>query len=314
VLFRSAGDLSTSAAAVDQQDNAELAELAMSVEIGALQMRRNEKDFLLRKDAKYIERYETSVTNVLVALGEMKTLEVASELAEEITIIEQGIAAHAEQFRLVVSLHERMGLTETEGLQGALRSAVHSVETKLEDAAAPALTIKMLQMRRHEKDFLLRGDEKYIGRIGERRVEFDAILRTLEQSDASALPLGDEASETSSAAVANRLPIGFKQEISSLLDEYQRGVQAYAATALNVTAETKKLSEIFAEMVPAFERTSDTASIGLSNAEKALNAIKSITGAAFLSVGLLVLAVVIVFGFAVGRSITDSLQIGRAHV
>ena len=86
-------------------------------------------------------------------------------LSDEIARLNNGIAEHAAQFRKVVQLHEQLGLDEKSGLQGALRAAVHEVETKLKEANLESLTIKMLMMRRHEKDFMLRGAEKYVGRI-----------------------------------------------------------------------------------------------------------------------------------------------------
>jgi len=344
-----AGDLSTSAAAADQQDNAELAQLAMSVEIGALQMRRNEKDFLLRKDMKYVERYEESALNVLDALDAMQNLPAAAEVRAEIEVIEQGITAHIGQFRAVVSLSQQLGLDENQGVQGRLRAAVQAVEEKLKEADLDVLTVKMLMMRRHEKDFMLRGAEKYVGRIDERRAEFDVLLADLEQAqvnevpvvvetptigetplsidpdgavDASEGPVADGSADAAlppqviaapvpvvvAAPLAPRLPDGFSQEVSALMDSYQSGVHRYAEMSLRADAEIKKLSAIFADMVPAFERTVGVAGLGLDEAEQALIASKSFTGTIFLTVGLLVLGVVTLFGFAVGRSITDSLK------
>ncbi|MCR9242508.1 MAG: methyl-accepting chemotaxis protein [Rhodobiaceae bacterium] len=344
-----AGDLSTSAATADQQDNAELAQLAMSVEIGALQMRRNEKDFLLRKDMKYVERYEESALNVLDALDAMQNLPAAAEVRAEIEVIEQGITAHIGQFRAVVSLSQQLGLDENQGVQGRLRAAVQAVEEKLKEADLDVLTVKMLMMRRHEKDFMLRGAEKYVGRIDERRAEFDVLLADLEQAqvnempvvietptigetplsidpdgavDASEGPVADGSADAAlppqviaapvpvvvAAPLAPRLPDGFSQEVSALMDSYQSGVHRYAEMSLRADAEIKKLSAIFADMVPAFERTIGVAGLGLDEAEQALIASKSFTGTIFLTVGLLVLGVVTLFGFAVGRSITDSLK------
>ncbi|MCE8000718.1 MAG: HAMP domain-containing protein [Rhodobiaceae bacterium] len=348
------GDIRTSAASAAKIENSELAQLAMSVEIGALQMRRNEKDFLLRSDMKYVERYEEAALNVLDALDEMKRSPAAGDVQTEIETIEQGITSHIGQFRSVVSLSQQLGLDENQGLQGRLRAAVQAVEAKLQEADLNVLTIKMLMMRRHEKDFMLRGAEKYIGRIDARRAEFDEVLANLEQAQlavvqAAEAPVAIEApaiveaplsaatevpveaaegAEPEGAAnvaqlpqavaapvpvvvaapLVSKLPDGFSREISSLMDSYQAGIRRYADTSLSRDAEIKKLSSIFADMVPAFERTLGVAGIGLDEAEQALIASKSLTGTVFLTVGLLVLAVVTLFGFAVGRSITDSLQ------
>ena len=80
---------------------------------------------------------------------------------------------------------ERRGLTEDEGMRGALRRAVHAIETTIKDnleaqgatAELLNLNVAMLMMRRHEKDFIIRGDrEKYFGRILQRKDEFEKAL------------------------------------------------------------------------------------------------------------------------------------------
>ena len=81
-----------------------------------------------------------------------------------------------------------VGFNENSGLEGNLREAVHQIEARLAEFDEPRLTILMLMMRRHEKDFLLRGDEKYGADITKRGEEFVKAL------DASAIgaPVRDE--------------------------------------------------------------------------------------------------------------------------
>jgi len=55
---------------------------------------------------------------------------------------------------------EIIGFSENVGLRGAMRNAIHAVENRVKDRN-PTLTIALLQMRRYEKDFIIRGDEKY---------------------------------------------------------------------------------------------------------------------------------------------------------
>ncbi|WP_193183368.1 methyl-accepting chemotaxis protein [Nisaea sediminum] len=108
-----------------------------------------------------------------------------------------------------------LGESEKEGLRGQLRGAVHSIETMLKEQAEAAIgtkleflnqmTIKMLMMRRHEKDFIIRGDsEKYIGRIEKRAAEFREILK--------AAPMLDEE----------------REKIDQLLGDYFKGVSEFA--------------------------------------------------------------------------------------
>ena len=69
-----------------------------------------------------------------------------------------------------------VGFNENSGLEGNLREAVHQIEARLAEFDEPRLTILMLMMRRHEKDFLLRGDEKYGADITKRGEVFVKAL------------------------------------------------------------------------------------------------------------------------------------------
>ena len=277
------GDGQLGSAFQEQRSHSRLAQLAQRVESGALQLRRNEKDFIIRRDMKYAERYEKTADGVEEALGQIAGMPVSAPIEEEIARLRQGIADHRKQFATVVQRYQQLGLDEESGLQGSLRAAVHSVETKLAEANQDALTVKMLMMRRHEKDFMLRGNEKYIGRIDERRREFDALL--------------DQAP----------LPQTFKDDVSALMDTYQQDIHAWADASLALVGETAELSEIFARMEPDFVRTFAAASEGAVAAADALQAARDTTRWGFISVGLVVLVAAIGLGVVIGRSVTRPL-------
>jgi len=278
------GDFRVGSAFSDQREHARLAQLAQHVESGALQMRRREKDFIIRRDLKYAGKYDKAAAEVLANLDEIMTLPASETIQEEVTRLRAGISEHMAQFQKVVQLNEQLGLDEKSGLQGRLRGAVHAVETKLKETQLEALTIKMLMMRRHEKDFMLRGAEKYIGRIDERRTEFNALL-----------------SKTA-------LPRQFKTEISALMDEYQKGFHAWAAAYLVLKQETSLLSEIFGRMGDDFDRTFAVASEGLASAGASLEKSRDLTRIVFLVSGAIVLFVAVGLGVVIGKSVTLPLQ------
>ncbi len=278
------GDYNVGTAFHAQTEHARLAQLTQQVESGALQMRRNEKDFIIRRDMKYLEKYEKSAAAVLESLEKIAGMAVAAPISDEIARLNNGTAEHAAQFRKVVQLHEQLGLDEKSGLQGALRAAVHEVETKLKEANLESLTIKMLMMRRHEKDFMLRGAEKYVGRIDERRQEFDALLAEAP------------------------LPGSFKQDVSTLMDAYQKGIHAWAEAYLVLKEETSMLSKIFAGMTDDFDRTFEVATDGLVVAEASLESARDLTRTIFLIVGASILVIAIALGIVIGRSVSRPLD------
>lgn len=76
-------------------------------------------------------------------------------------------------FKQLVDLRTQRGLTQEQGLEGELRKAVHGIEKAVEEQQRPELTILLLLCRRHEKDYLLRGEHRYLDDIARRISEFD---------------------------------------------------------------------------------------------------------------------------------------------
>ncbi|MBR0844671.1 methyl-accepting chemotaxis protein [Bradyrhizobium liaoningense] len=139
------------------------------------------------------------------------------------------INSYATRFSNVVAARKLVGLNENDGLQGKLRAAVHSVESKLKTFDQPKLAISMLMMRRHEKDFMLRGDEKYGDELTKRVGEF---LAELAKTD---------------------LPDDAKAEIRKLVDSYKTSFHAFMAGQSTLTEEAQDLAQIYDRLRPNLE-------------------------------------------------------------
>ena len=279
-----AGDRLVARDVANQLQFARVAQLSQELKTGTLQMRRREKDFLLRKDMKYAQAYGEEVASVRKTIGEIAALPVAGAIEPQLKALDAGIEGLSTQFQTVSAVYTQLGLTEDEGVQGRLRTAVHSVEKAINAANLDALTVKMLMMRRHEKDFMLRGDDKYIGRVDERRGEFDALLK--------AAPL----SET------------VKADLTAQMDAYQAGLHEYAETSKKLDGDIELLSTIFSGLAPDFDEVFAAADAGKQAAEAHLTATRSHTRQMFIysAVGVFVLACAL--GYAIGRSITVPLR------
>lgn len=152
-----------------------LLEEMYGLETQFLMARRAEKDFLLRKDAEYINRHAgiTQEMTAQVDLIERQTQGLLNvETAQELAGLRAAVDNYIQRFSALVEANLALGLDEETGLQGTLRSAVKTAETSLIELDNPVMQVKMLMMRRHEKDFIMRGGQKYIDQLNARVAEF----------------------------------------------------------------------------------------------------------------------------------------------
>jgi methyl-accepting chemotaxis protein len=105
--------------------------------------------------------------------ADLDKLGMDSSAAETLS---QVIADYAKKFSQLVALQQQIGLTPTDGLYGQLRQSVHNVEDTLKRFEQDTLLKHMLMLRRHEKDFMLRLDMKYIGRFKDQISSFKLAL------------------------------------------------------------------------------------------------------------------------------------------
>jgi methyl-accepting chemotaxis protein len=135
-----------------------------NIQTEILQLRRNEKDFLARKDIKYFKAFNEKYAELI---REISSLEQAYEtIGEDLPRLNKLRAVLNDYqgfFKDLVDAQKDLGLSSTDGLYGSLRSAVHVVEESIGDSDYKLLS-NMLQLRRNEKDFMLRLDAKYVDR------------------------------------------------------------------------------------------------------------------------------------------------------
>ena len=150
-----------------------------AVESGVLQLRRHEKDFLARKDLKYAEKFRSEMTALNNSLGTLEQdFASISVSLSEIDEIKSVFSDYSRYFNQLVSAQQVIGLHPKDGLYGELRQRVHEVETLIGKDDFELLS-GMLQLRRNEKDFMLRLDEKYVTRLNNNT---DKLIGLTQQS------------------------------------------------------------------------------------------------------------------------------------
>jgi methyl-accepting chemotaxis protein len=143
-----------------------------------LMLRRNEKDFILRKDMKYKAKYEKNYTKLLNSSKDLATLlednDIDSSDVKKFTTI---LSEYRKYMFEYITLQETIGLDEKKGLYGSLRASVHSVQDTAKKLQNYELLAKVYDLRKQEKDFMLRRNLKYVDKY---KSKIDKLINNSE--------------------------------------------------------------------------------------------------------------------------------------
>ena len=134
-----------------------------------LQARNAEKDFLLRDlranafyergESRNLAKHEALMASVSRGLEGLRG--VASGRQKELmTEVPALLKAYEDDFQKLVAAYREKGYKDW-GIEGEWRKAIHDVEQHLREQGDTVLQLGYLQLRRDEKDYLLRGEDSY---------------------------------------------------------------------------------------------------------------------------------------------------------
>ncbi|OUL57615.1 methyl-accepting chemotaxis protein [Pseudoalteromonas ulvae] len=193
--------------------------------ISQLELRKHEKNFLFFKSedelalfSEKFKEFESKSARLNYLLSDL------SYDTSDLNKLDSLITQYNTVFTEVVELQKTIGLHPKDALYGQLRGAVHEVETLLKEQSNFELLSAMLQLRRNEKDFMLRLDDKYLAKFNDNVASFS---KAIAQSD---------------------LPSDYKTKLNGLLNVYHQKFSdlVQAQRALGLTLESAKLGELTA--------------------------------------------------------------------
>jgi methyl-accepting chemotaxis protein len=194
-----------------------------------LQMRRFEKDFLLRRDEREVGRHAAAVGNVDKAVAHLRALSTDAN-RPTYDQVASGVAAYAKAFGELVAAMKALGLNQNEGAQAAMRRAVQTAEAELNKLGRDDIVVTVLQLHRNEKDFQLR----------ETQAEADAHAR-------NAVRLGE-------LLAASGLDAAQRTMLAGHAAEYVKSFGDLVRLTLEKNAKTSELSRAFAAVEPIIEK------------------------------------------------------------
>ena len=132
-----------------------------------LQLAQNrELAFLMKPgdaSAEGVRQEITAFGQQLAALRQLLGDEQAAAMG--LATLGQGIDAYQTIFGRILDGYRRIGFDPESGLYGSLRQAVHQAEERVKGLGRDDLLAGILQLRRDEKDFMLRTSTKYLDKF-----------------------------------------------------------------------------------------------------------------------------------------------------
>lgn len=264
----------TAADALSQRQ-AEVAGMSASVRDSLLW----EQYFLLHKDMAATEKFQAAIVDIRAALAGLQS-GASPELAGQLDQLGKGLTTYEAAFATLVKDDQELGLDQNSGLQGAMRSAVHSIENRLETVEEAGIRASMLMLRRHEKDFMLRGDVSYLEKHAAEAETFAALVKEAFRPGAQ------------------------RSRVMDALEVYRSAFRFYAEASLKEAQSQKDVSAAYQALEPqvqavsaAYETKRDaTLAENTRVAERNLMIAAGLVLAAIIALGLGV--------WLIGRSIT----------
>jgi len=262
-----------------QSQYMKLSHLVSKAKASYLQMQIAEKNFLSSRETQNIGKYKSAILEITRVLDQSANLTDDKSIKEYIRRFKGEVETQARNFNLLTRLYIKRGLNENLGLQGQLRNAIHKIERKLKSANLEALSVKMLMMRRHEKDFILRQDNKYITSLDQRANEFRTLLKATQLSQFT------------------------KTKLVDLLQTYQNKFYAFVNATKTIGKITASNDRLYKKMTPSFQEILKTAVRGRKQAETIVLATREKTTSVLLASMIFILLFSTGLTHLIGRSI-----------
>lgn len=130
-------------------------EAADAIDKGVLQLRRNEKDFLARKDEKYIGKFQKNVAVIKAHSADLKRTFKDFDLSvSNINQFDDILSQYQRTFERLNQQQKEIGYKTELGLQGRLMIAYKAIREKVGQDDHKALG-ELYQLRAIEKEFML---------------------------------------------------------------------------------------------------------------------------------------------------------------
>lgn len=193
--------------------------------------------------SKYIEMNDSSIRRVIDNLDELQRNSVSQniDIKEDADSIRLLIDNFSRTFHQIVILIRERGYKDY-GLEGEMRDYIH----KLEELSYVDQTA-MLMLRRHEKDYIIRGEEQYVRKLHNKAAEFkssvkeSALIRSNQKNEVVLIIENYEKLFDKIVALDRLIGIRENSNLKKQLDTLSVGLETQIKQLISIVEDKQKL-------------------------------------------------------------------------
>lgn len=257
----------------------QLSELESNVQA----LRNQASRFQSEKELQFADQFKQEYLAVVDKTKTLTQVFIEQNLStQDIEVFNNSIQEYSKLFTQVVAHQTNIGLTPKTGHYGALRDAVHNVESQVKSLDEYELLSQMLQLRRAEKDFMLRLDTKYLAVFNENIKTFE---HKLESSD---------------------VQMDIKRKISLLMQDYAKNFEKFVQAQDKLGLDLN--SGLIGNMVAVSEATIKTLTKLKEDTKKEISTKHSSTIIFVISMASILITIIFTLGIFLSRHIVNPIN------
>jgi len=256
--------------------------LTLNIERFMLEARRAEKDFLIHRKEAAADEVTQYVGRIREEAVKLKKIDAdAMAVGKQISMLTEN---YHTRFEAIVAAWRKKGLDHNAGLQGRFRDRAHELEDLADNFKVGSLYLQLLQIRRGEKDYLLRHDKQYVRMAQE---EIQTLRSQVAQSGISP---------------------GNKPEFNALLDSYETDFLALVEQNDIIDRLAMEMNDAARQITQMAERNVEIADRKMKETTETINADSQTKSRLMLIVVFVASLLGISFAVFITRYITHSLH------
>lgn len=194
------------------------------------EMRLQERDYFLTQSESALNAHKVSSEKLKASIDQLN-------IANKKDIL-NSLENYHSHFSVAATAMDEVTDPKT-GLQGQMRSHAHNIEMMIKENNLPDIyRVQLLTLRRSEKDFLLRGDQKYVKAMDKTIKEVETTIRTSSRPENLKTKLLSEFSKYHNAfnKMADKYVV-MKTSDAAMLNEVTKNTEPLIVSAVDEIAK-----------------------------------------------------------------------------